>query len=100
VYNLNGKVCLAYVSLTLYLESRKQVIVIQFVYRQNNSAGRFIGPKTIAVVAETVEQANELAITQGAYFDGVAKGLDCECCGDRWYRKTEPDFEYLDKQLG
>lgn len=70
--------------------------MIQFVYRQNNSAGRFIGPKTITVVAETAEQANELAIAQGAYFNGVSKGLDCECCGDRWYRKTAPDFEALD----
>ena len=70
--------------------------MIQFVYRQNNSGGFFEGPTTITVIAETVEQANELAIAQGAYFNGVSKGLDCNCCGDRWSRKNSPDFEYLD----
>ena len=22
-------------------------------------------------------------------FDGVSEGLDCECCGDRWWRGAE-----------
>jgi hypothetical protein len=74
-------------------------MAIKFVYSQNNSGGFFTGPKTIAVIADTPKQANELALVQGVYFDGVNKGLDCECCGDRWYRKTEPDFEYLDERV-
>jgi len=74
-------------------------MAIRFVYRQNNSEGRFVGPETVEVIADTPEQANELAIVQGVYFDGVDKGLDCECCGDRWTSKTAPDFEYLDEQL-
>ena len=28
-------------------------------------------------------------VDAGVYFDGVASGRDCECCGDRWFR--DPD---------
>lgn len=33
--------------------------------------------KDIGVTAKTI-------IPKMIYFDGVEKGLDCECCGDRW----------------
>ena len=75
-------------------------MAIKFVYSQNNSNGQFVGPERVVVIADTPEQANELALAQGVYFDGVEKGFDCECCGDRWTSKTAPDFQYLDEQLG
>jgi hypothetical protein len=29
----------------------------------------------------------------GVYFNGVEKGRDCDCCGDRWYSAEEWDEE-------
>ena len=57
-----------------------------YVYRQNNSGGQYIGPKVVIVQAENETKANGLATGIGpVYFDGVANGIDCDCCGDRWY---------------
>lgn len=59
-------------------------------FRQNNSGGYFDDmPAHVFIEAENAEQANEDAIKLGIYFDGVRKGRDCECCGDRWYRTFE-----------
>lgn len=54
--------------------------------RQNNSYGRF-EPPCIHLVIEACspEHARDRALSAGAYFDGVAAGKDCGCCGDRWY---------------
>jgi hypothetical protein len=61
-----------------------------YQFRQNNSGGFLIGERNLIVEAETPEEANEIAEQQdGIYFDGVEKGEDCECCGDRWYRINE-----------
>lgn len=62
-----------------------------FTYRQNNSGGSFhectgIGVCVI-VEARDAEHADQRATEIGVYFDGVDDGLDCPCCGDRWYRK-------------
>tara|TARA_R110000824_G_scaffold64097_4_gene167787 strand:- start:193 stop:600 length:408 start_codon:yes stop_codon:yes gene_type:complete len=63
-----------------------------FHYRQNNSGGSFYGPENVIVQAVTAEAANERgAVLAGLYFDGVADGQDCGCCGDRWYRAWEKD---------
>ena len=57
-----------------------------FQFRQNNSGGRWMGPKFVVVKADDADQANQIAQDQGpVYFDGVADGRDCDCCGDRWY---------------
>ena len=57
-----------------------------FQFRQSNSGGQFIGPKFVVVKADDADQANQIAQDQGpVYFDGVADGIDCDCCGDRWY---------------
>lgn len=57
-----------------------------YSFRQNNSGGWFHVPAiTVYVHADTPEQANAVAEANGLYFHGVSKGLDCECCGDRWY---------------
>ena len=43
------------------------------------------GPKTLIVEAPNATAANARAEQAGAYFEGVDKGIDCECCGDRWH---------------
>ena len=62
-----------------------------FTYRQNNSRGRYDEnlPKVLIVEAATVGEAERVAEGLGVYFDGVAKGPDCVCCGDRWQRAEE-----------
>ncbi len=56
-----------------------------FQYRQNNSGGRLIGPKFVVIEADNAVEANDIAAnSESIYFDGVAKGIDCPCCGDRW----------------
>jgi hypothetical protein len=62
-----------------------------FEYAQNNSFGTFviddnvgIGP-FVWIEAIDTRHANARAESLGIYFDGCAEGLDCPCCGDRWY---------------
>lgn len=59
-----------------------------FHFRQNNTGGSFTQNNDVDVnvfiEADTPEMANNKALDVGIYFDGVAKGRDCECCGDRW----------------
>lgn len=38
----------------------------------------------VFVEADGPEQANAILVGAGGYFNGVALGLDCPCCGDRW----------------
>jgi hypothetical protein len=60
-----------------------------FFYDQNNTGGSFDVDENVAeyviIEAFDVEHANQRAQEIGIYFDGCAKGLDCDCCGDRWY---------------
>ena len=60
-------------------------------YDQNNSGGGFdvddsrgIG-HIVIIEAKDSNEADEKAKRIGIYFNGVDKGEDCECCGDRWY---------------
>lgn len=69
-------------------------------YRQNNTGGSFIGPVNIDVEASSPGEADEKALTLGIYFDGIDKGLDCDCCGDRWYRASEYSIETEPPELG
>lgn len=70
-------------------------------FYQNNSGGHLDKqlPHTLCVEAESAEAANVRAESIGVYFDGCESELDCDCCGDRWYRTDEssgkeyPDFE-------
>lgn len=58
-----------------------------FEYRQNNSGGSFDAPNlTVIVEAPDAEIADVIAQRHGVYFDGCEKGIDCDCCGDRWSR--------------
>lgn len=87
----------------------------KFVYTQNNSGGfytypKWTGPKDLGgvfthypyghpdlegpvdvwVMAESTDEADQLVQKYaGVYFQGIESGLDCECCGDRWYKADE-----------
>jgi hypothetical protein len=67
-----------------------------FEFDQNNSGGRHIkdpargiGPN-VWILAKDAEDAANKARAIGIYFDGVASGYDCGCCGDRWHYPSGP----------
>lgn len=61
-----------------------------FEFSQNHPYGSFdfdadAGISAHVIVeADSAEEANRRAEFIGLYFDGVAQGRDCGCCGDRW----------------
>lgn len=67
-----------------------------YVFKQNNSGGRFDFDRGrgvscyVVVEAATAEEANECAESLGIYFDEDFD-VDCECCGQRWYPVVESD---------
>lgn len=70
-----------------------------WVFDQNNSGGSFdiypkkgIGPR-VWIEADSLEHAIDTAETIGIYFHGVSQGIDCECCGDRWYEPFDEEGE-------
>lgn len=64
-------------------------------YNQNNSGGIFIDNDSVCedviIQARSAEEANSIAETIGIYFDGCSKGIDCNCCGDRWNKQYDED---------
>lgn len=56
---------------------------------QNNSGGSFtVNDKVchrLYIEAVDLLEAKYKAERLGCYWDGVARGRDCDCCGDRWY---------------
>ena len=61
-----------------------------YQYTQNNSGGQMDVNERVShyvlVQAPTASQADSIAeAIVGIYFNGVEDGMDCECCGDRWY---------------
>jgi len=77
-----------------------------FTFRQNNSGGFYNGPQYVIVEAASSVSANTVAEENNVYFNGIDKGIDCRCCGDRWYRvhhgdgKNEPMIynEHIDPE--
>lgn len=57
-----------------------------FTFNQNNSGGSFDQKMGHFVIIEAhdLREAVRRAKDIGLYFDGVARGRDCGCCGDRW----------------
>lgn len=61
-------------------------------FRQCNSGGKYHQDSSkgicenVIIEAESPRQANKRAKDIGIYFNGVAEGKDCPCCGDRWTR--------------
>ena len=64
-----------------------------FKFRQNNSFGVFRGAPLIFIQADNAADANRIAQNHGVYFNGIADGLDCDCCGDRWYPVSDDDAQ-------
>lgn len=63
--------------------------MVFYCFGQNNPGGFFEGAQVLIVEALDPAEAEALAEQAGVYFDGVASGRDCECCGDRWYRDAD-----------
>jgi hypothetical protein len=59
-----------------------------YEFSQSNPGGSYDEsmPSTFYIQADSCESADAIAEQHGVYFDGVAAGIDCECCNDRWYR--------------
>lgn len=59
-----------------------------YTFNQNNSGGRLIRNVNLDhyVIIQAANKRTALRIARkiGIYFDGVRKGIDCSCCGDRW----------------
>lgn len=64
-----------------------------YEFNQNNSGGSFDVDNDVChrlfIEATNAEQANRIAQDLGVYFDGCDSGMDCDCCGDRWYEADE-----------
>ena len=67
---------------------RKTSTMKWFEFGQNNSGGTWdVSDKLchrVFIEAESPTAATDIAEELGIYFDGCTKGLDCDCCGDRW----------------
>ncbi len=65
-----------------------------YVFHQNNSGGSYEINDNVSceviIEATSGDDANRRAENIGIYFDGCNDGIDCECCGDRWY-ETDDD---------
>lgn len=65
-------------------------MIMQFYkFNQNNSGGSFDLTDDLTHLV-FIEASDEDATIHkfeqiGGYFNGVEDGVDCECCGDRWY---------------
>lgn len=65
-----------------------------YQFRQNNSGGVFQIDDNVSlyvlIEAPHAVDANAKAQHVGIYFDGCNQGIDCNCCGDRWYPVDGP----------
>ena len=72
-----------------------------YEFSQNNSFGSFVVDDKLChrlfIEAESADKANDIARSMGVYFDGCSNGLDCDCCGDRWYRADKHEEIDIDK---
>lgn len=59
-----------------------------YCFDQNNSGGSFVVDDKVChrlfIEANSTEEAISKAEDLGCYWNGVASGMDCPCCGDRW----------------
>ena len=60
---------------------------------QNNTGGSFITNDTLChrlfIEASSEAEALDKAENLGCYWNGVEDGMDCPCCGNRWYPSSE-----------
>lgn len=75
--------------------------LVLYEYSQNNTGGSFDVDEKLThrvyIEANSEEEANEKAFEMGIYFDGVYEGIDCECCGDRWYSPSILNMEKINR---
>ena len=71
-----------------------------FKFRQNNSFGHFVGTPLVFIQANNAARANRVAQDNGIYCNGVADGVDCDCCGDRWCPVSDDDAQEQTKSVG
>ena len=73
-----------------------------YEFDQNNSGGVFITDNNLChrlyIEADSIDEAISKAEELGCYWDGVTKGLDCPCCGDRWYQPYE-SLDFLKERV-
>lgn len=64
-----------------------------YLFEQSNSYGVYQPPAVYVLIeAVSARNAEYIAADQlGLYFNGVDEGIDCPCCGDRWYSPEEFD---------
>jgi len=67
-----------------------------YTYSQNNTGGFLLDSRNgisryVIIEAVSADSANASAENIGIYFDGCENGVDCNCCGDRWYKVDELD---------
>tara|TARA_R110002051_G_C8409099_1_gene449836 strand:+ start:12 stop:443 length:432 start_codon:yes stop_codon:yes gene_type:complete len=80
----------------LLLEEKKMI----YNFDQNNSGGYYVKPAQNIIVKDARDEkhAIEIALKAGMYFNGVADGVDCDCCGDRW-NGISGEYGDLDKAV-
>ena len=76
-----------------------------YQFSQNNSGGSFdVDSKlchNLFIEAKDEESAIAIAEDLGCYWDGVEKDMDCDCCGDRWYRSPNKiDLNSVNEKWG
>ena len=63
-------------------------MLLYYLFRQYPNRGNYEVNDSVAhmvvIQAHDPIKANFIALTKGIYFDGIAKGVDCSCCDDRW----------------
>jgi len=73
-----------------------------FVLTQNNSGGSFDVDDTIChrliIEADSSKESDSIAEDLGVYWNGVDEGMDCPCCGDRWYGSDEVDLNMINNK--
>ena len=71
-----------------------------YSFRQNNSGGYYCQPAKHIIVKDARDEnhAIEIAMSAGLYFNGIAAGVDCSCCGDRWYNMAD-EYDSLEDAL-
>jgi hypothetical protein len=68
-----------------------------YEFNQNNSGGHFEFDEDdgithfVIIEADSLEDCLKRAAFIGIYFDGCREGIDCSCCGDRWYEPWKED---------
>jgi hypothetical protein len=69
-----------------------------YEFSQNNTGGYFDVDAQVChrlfIEADSARAAKQKALDLGVYFDGIDKGMDCPCCGDRWYGCEEVEFPH------